>query len=558
MKIHITDKYVFLYAEKDNPRATQVSHMGRWNKPLRCWYYPLTLTVCLAIQRVFPETQIIGDNDLATTIERLTKHEQQVGEIKEAAELPQPEGISTPLWLHQKKALELARHLDGCMLALDMGTGKSLCVISLISSDDSIKLSLIVCPKSVQAGWEKQFKMHCEKPISVKILTNNVSYKADQVLCHVDLAPQLKKQLVIITNYESTFREPLADVLLAQKWDLIVCDEAHKIKSPGGRTSRYFAKLGKTARKRICLTGTPLPNSIIDAYGQYRFMAPGVFGTSVSAMRNEYCEMGGFRSYDKASDSFKPRQVIAYKNADKFNTLFYSCAYRVMADDVLDLPPVIHTTHTFDLSDKARKIYKDLKKDLIAQWEEGQITAANGLVKLLRLSQLTGGWAPLDNGMLLPVDTGKQELLAELLDDISVTDPVVIFARFTQDIRSCIETIKAVGRTVGELSGHENDLMKYQTGEINTLVVQIQSGGVGVELQKCGDQCTRYCFYYSVSYSLTEYEQSLARIHRPGQEKTVNYFHLVAERTIDSIIYAALAEKKDTIEEFLKQLKEEA
>jgi len=72
--------------------------------------------------------------------------------------------------------------------------------------------------------------------------------------------------------------------------------------------------------------------------------------------------------------------------------------------------------------------------------------------------------------------------------------------------------------------------------------VQMQAGGVGIDLSKA-----RYCIYFSVGFSLGDYEQSLARVHRPGQKNKVFYIHIITTNTVDEKIYAALEQKKDVI-----------
>lgn len=72
--------------------------------------------------------------------------------------------------------------------------------------------------------------------------------------------------------------------------------------------------------------------------------------------------------------------------------------------------------------------------------------------------------------------------------------------------------------------------------------MQIQSGGAGVDFTR-----SRYCIYYSLGFSLGDYDQSLARIHRPGQQREVTYYHLIAKDTVDEQVYAALDARRDVV-----------
>jgi SNF2 family DNA or RNA helicase len=209
------------------------------------------------------------------------------------------------------------------------------------------------------------------------------------------------------------------------------------------------------------------------------------------------------------------------------------------------------------LSPSALRIYKQLEKDLVARLEQGTVTAANGLVKLLRLSQLTGGWLTPDadlwnEGQQEPqcVDTGKKELLSDVLDDLPQAEPVVVFYRFTQDAESIKEVCREQRRMYHELSGRVNQLQAWQQGG-QVIAVQIATGGLGVDLTRA---C--YCIYYSVGYSLSEYEQSLARVHRPGQSRPVTYLQLIMRDTVDEKVYTALQAKADVVEAVLQEIKE--
>ena len=81
------------------------------------------------------------------------------------------------------------------------------------------------------------------------------------------------------------------------------------------------------------------------------------------------------------------------------------------------------------------------------------------------------------------------------------------------------------------------------------LGVQMQSGGVGIDCSRAA-----FAFYYSLGYSLGDYEQSLARLRRPGQTRCVRYYHVVCTGTVDEQVYAALRERRSVIEAVLQQL----
>ena len=98
-------------------------------------------------------------------------------------------------------------------------------------------------------------------------------------------------------------------------------------------------------------------------------------------------------------------------------------------------------------------------------------------------------------------------------------------------------------------------LSRKRRGDLDTIAVQIQAGGVGVDLTRCGDRPCRYVAYMSVGFSLGDYEQSLARVRRPGQTSSfVRYYHFVVKDSIDEAIYGALRKKADVVQTVLAAL----
>ena len=283
-----------------------------------------------------------------------------------------------------------------------------------------------------------------------------------------------------------------------------------------------------------------MPHSPLDIYAQMRFVDPSFFGSSYAIFRSRYAVMGGFQQH----------QVVSFRNLDEMEEILAQVCHRVTKREVLDLPSVVHETRRIDLGGGAR-IYDQMERDFVADVESGKITASNALTKLLRLQQITSGFAAMDTGELRQVNTAKFDALAGYLSDLPLTEPVVVFARFRRDLDMIRKAATDQGREVRELSGRANELKSWQSDNSGTvLAVQIQSGGVGIDLTRA-----RYCVYYSLGFSLGDYEQSLARLHRSGQKEHVSYVHLVVKNTIDERVYGALRNKAHVVDAVLSRIK---
>jgi SNF2 family DNA or RNA helicase len=126
---------------------------------------------------------------------------------------------------------------------------------------------------------------------------------------------------------------------------------------------------------------------------------------------------------------------------------------------------------------------------------------------------------------------------------------VVVFCRFRSDLDDVAAAARELGREYAEVSGERKDLERWQAGDAAILGVQMQSGGVGIDCSRAA-----YAFYYSLGYSLGDYEQSLARLRRPGQTRCVRYYHLVCQGTVDEQVYAALRERRNVVDAVLQKL----
>jgi SNF2 family DNA or RNA helicase len=480
-------------------------------------------------------------------------------------EFPEIPNITTTAWAHQKQAYWFCYDKPAAYLALEMGVGKSLVTVGLVVNRGHF-LSLILCPKSVVDVWcdpeDGEFARWSAKPIDVLALrTGSVTQRVAQASLAVNRARNSGRPLVLVMNYEAAWCSPMGPTyetyidknghernkivelgfLMGTGLDCVIADECHRLKSASGKASRFASQLGDRVPYRLALSGTPMPHNPNDLYAQFRFLDKSIFGANFSLFKERYAQYGGYGNV----------QYLRPRNEEELNEKFYSIAFRV-TKDILDLPPFTHQTRFCDLPPKAAKVYEDLEKDFYSRVDSGEITAKNALTVLTRIHQLTGGTLSLDTDdprekKLSPIDSGKQDLLADVLDDIA-DEQVVIFGTYHGDLDTIKAACHAAGRTCAELSGRRNQLHDFQHGLANCIAVQIDSGGAGIDLTKA-----RYCIYYSVGYSLGNYDQSLNRVHRPRQTRHTYFIHLLCKGTIDEIIYKAL-DKKRRIVEFVMNL----
>lgn len=461
--------------------------------------------------------------------------------------------ITTPR-PYQHIGIEMIERKEASYISWEMGCGKTLAPIAYIDKHRP-GMTLIICPKAVVPVWPAEFNKHLGKDHNLHVVPldflpgrkgvmsvkKRLEYAREQWIA----ANKAKWPIVFVVNYDAVRQEPLASAFLKPMWDLVIVDELHKGKSPSGATSRFLAKLGKRAKKRVGLSGTPMPHSPLDVWAQFRFLDKSIFGWSFTAFKSRYAIMGG------AMFMGRPTQVVNYKNLEELNRKFYSIAHRVTKAEVLThLPPFTHIERYVELDKDARKIYDDMEDDLLSELKGGEIaTASNAMVKVTRLQQITSGFVKTEEDIERSLHDAKVNALIDVLEDIDPKMPVAVFCRFHWDLDAVERVAKDLGRKLYKLSSKGNDvgnIWKPEPGGI--AAIQIQAGGTGIDLT-----ATSYNILLSQTWNMGDYDQLLSRSHRHGQSNAVTYIHILVRRSVDEKIRKALVKRAELVNRVLSQ-----
>lgn len=508
------------------------------------------------------------------------------------------------LWDHQRRMVDYSSKMVASLFGATMGAGKTLATIALVNKTEA-KRVVIACPNKVRGVWPREVRKFSQQKWhivsgyreSTRARSGRVSLTLPDRLrqaeeCLFDCGCGAPTHAVVV-NYEAFAHEPWASWKPPTMLDLVVFDEIHRVKAPTGTVSRNLARLVDCSQRRIGLTGTPMPQTPLDVFGIYRALDPGIFGTKWTPFRSRYA----------IENPHVPGHVVGYRNIEELREKFYSIAYLPVVD--LKLPAITDVTREFELEPKARKAYDSLDatmwadisgfvnapdpqelrrldaelmqslrafavdsgesvEELLAglRGETGDVmdesdeshtvTPANIMVRLLRLQQFTGGTAIDDDGRRIRVSHAKAAELDDVLRDVGCVaggeeDPesVVVFGRFHPDLDAIREVAEAAGLRYKEVSGRRGDGLTADSEmdqDCDVLGVQIQSGGVGVDLTYA-----HIVIWYSMGYSLSDYDQARKRVHRPGQEKPVLSIHLLAEGTADINVYEALDQRRSVV-----------
>ena len=466
--------------------------------------------------------------------------------------------FKTEPWEHQKSALKYLMKHDTAALYTDMGTGKTKIMIDLIQNK-KFKRVLVVAPNKACEVWEQQISIHGIDSLFVVFRLNNMSSaKVSDLLKTIPKCTTTRSQnetYVFIINYEKVWRKGVSNIFMRKTLgiDCVICDESHRIKSPRSQCSMYLSRLGKIVKHRYLVTGTPLAENPIDVYAQYRFLDPEIFGTNFTEFRNEYENVDvdlstkmGFRMLDKHEP---------YKNLDKLREKMYSCAFYI--ESSVQLPPQNDIDWYFTMPARSEKLYHEVLKEKVAELNGRYMESSNALTLVLRLQQMTSGYLKVEDfetkeKSIVNIDHKRREEFLELVEQFPEDEPLVVFAAYTKDLKNIRLMCKQAGVSYSELSGRKDTLSEWKSGKSRILGVQYSSGSESIDLTRA-----RYCIYYSLPRRLALYEQSKKRIHRPGQNRPVYYYHMIAKmnkgKTIDEKMLESLKSKKRIVDYVMKE-----
>lgn len=398
-----------------------------------------------------------------------------------------------------------------------------------------------MCPLSIVDVWQSEFEKFADFDYELSVLKGS-TYKKIEALKRL----QSEKLQVAVVNYESVWR--MEHAFLNWKPDFIIADESHKIKTHNISASKAMHHLGYRAKYRMILTGTVITNKAIDVFSQYKFADPQIFGNSFYTFRNKYFDMVGFGNHTP---------VLKESMKEELMEKIHSIAFRATKAECLDLPETTDIIRYVELEPKAMGIYKSLVKDSFAELSKGEVTVTNVLTKLLRLSQVTGGFLGSDGGNSYQhISKSKLDALEDIIDEaIQSGEKLVVIARFVPEIRAIQKLLKKkqikYSLVMGGVKDRMEQIYEFQHDpKTQVFIGQIATAGMGITLTASSTMV-----FYSLDYSMSNFEQTKARIHRAGQEKKCTYIYLLAKGTVDEKVFLALQNKIDLAKNLIDDYK---
>jgi len=457
------------------------------------------------------------------------------------------------LYEWQEEAIKMSHNLPSMALFAEMGTGKSCAAIQILRArmNEAKKFyrTLILGPVAVVYNWQEELQKFSKIPLErIFVSTGTGKKRAD------DLGKFLESGgKIAITNYESLRNKALFGVIKEWQPEVIIFDESHMLKSYQSKQSKLSYELSKKAKFKYLLTGTPILNTAMDIFMQYKILDNGeTFGQNFFTFRNNYFfdANQGWKGKNNYYPDWKPRKELFGDLSDKI----YRKAIRVLKKDCLDLPPRIEKVHHVGLSNEQARLYKEMKRDFITFIKDNAdkpraVVAELALTKALRLQQICTGYAPDDEGKV--IDLGMVPRLKEtkqLLQQLTPNHKVILWCSFRHNYRQLRRVCEEIGIGYVFITGEQTAKQKQESivqfrsdDSVRVVIANRKAAGTGINLVEAS-----YSIVYSRNFSLAEENQSRDRNHRGGSEihERVVKIDLCARDTIDEVVLKSLRQKQ--------------
>ncbi len=319
-------------------------------------------------------------------------------------------------------------------------------------------------------------------------------------------------------------------------FDMVVIDELSSFKNHQTKRFKALMKVRPKVKRIVGLTGTPSSNGLMDLWAEFRLLDMGErLGRFIGQYRTSY-----FRP-DKQNGqvvfSYKPLPGAEKQIYDKISDITIS----MKSTDHLQMPELINSRYTVYLSEKEDSHYADLKKDLVLQLPDGDITAANAASLSGKLCQMANGAIYTDAGETVAIHERKLDALEDIIEAANGKQVLVAYW-FRHDLERITERLQKLKIPCFRLDT-DGSIRKWNAGEIPVALIHPASAGHGLNLQSGGNTLV----WFGLTWSLELYQQTVARLWRQGQQsETVVVQHIITKGTIDERIMKALSEKDTT------------
>lgn len=441
----------------------------------------------------------------------------------------QEEGLKWLWWLYNNQL--------GGLLADEMGLGKTHQAMGLISSitrNEQNSIALIVCPTSVIDHWLDKMSKYIPNVV-------NVCFHGPSRKNHLLKIEKARNQhFAFVTSYGILLRD--IQLLTQFKWNLVILDEAHLVKNQSTRTYKAACKIN--SNMRLCLTGTPLENDLMELKNLFDYIAPNYLGTD-SDFKKKYMNIE--ENKEPISDIELHRLIHPFKMRRNKMDVLTDLPEKVEDIRYCHLNPAQKRLYNEALTLKGKKIIDELQND------KNPIPYIHIFSLISLLKQICNDPSIIDP-QYANVGSGKIQVFDELIGEaLESNQKVVVFSQYAKMVHKLSERlsnqrIKHVTLT-GQSINRGNIVKEFQENDdVKVFIGSLLAGGTGIDLTSAS-----VVIHFDRWWNAAKENQATDRIHRIGQIRNVQVYKLVTKGTLEERIDEIISRKKLIFERFIEQ-----
>lgn len=413
--------------------------------------------------------------------------------------------------LYQYQEDYISKLPSSCIMAADLGTGKTLMSLAHWDRQMTGRRLLIVAPASKirTEDWEAEAQryftsMGVRGTYDYDGMIEYISYESLRLMDKKTKRPR---------HWQFTGARNGGIV-----YD-VIADECHSLKNPTSKQSKAIQEIKKSGGVFIGLSGTPMPNGWIDFAGYSVLFG---FTKGVTDFKKKYCVYQDFKGFP---------ELVKYINVSEMEYQLSRCAFKLSRELAAELPSRRLLGVNITMDAKTSKRYQTMRLTKKDPRTEELLDNSSRLLSVLRQSTTD---ARLDN-------------LLSIVDDTA--DNIIIFYNYISERNAILKLLEKTDKTILRYDGDVHDTLPASDAQMtNTiLVAHYKSASTGLNLQ-----WANVTIYFSPTYSYQEFEQSIGRTHRNGQTKKCLYYLFNVKATVDRTVWECLREKRDFNEKLWK------
>ena len=461
-----------------------------------------------------------------------------------------PTGSRRRLYAYQKEGVRRFLAQGRLVLADDMGLGKTTqAAVAATALHDAglARRGLLVVPAALKPQWEREWRAISPAPLRV----------VDGGIDERRAIYESTRRGFLVTNYEQVIKD--LDALTAWSPDLVVLDEAQRIKNWATKTAQAVKRLSPAYR--LVLTGTPMENRLEE-------LASIVEWADDRALEPKWRLAPWYSAHGDGR-----REVVGARNLSELRARLARVLLRRTRAEVLgQLPPRQDTTIPVDLTDRQRDAHDELNQPIAKLARIAQrrpLTPA----EFLRLMSLLASQRMIANGLALKdfastwpglrgrtpapavlqsLDAPKLGELRELVSSLVITQgrKVVVFSQWRRMLElaawAVSDQLLSARKRALFFTGQEGqrrrtqNLVDFHDDPEAAVLFLTDAGGVGLNLQRAASACVNL----ELPWNPAVLEQRIGRIHRLGQGRPIDVYNLMTRGSIEERIAGLVADKR--------------